>query len=73
MTTVKVTNNPETIASSEEVKRINVKEGPGQRGLSAYEVAVNNGFSGTEQEWLASLASPPASEEIIIINAIIFG
>lgn len=25
------------------------------RGLSAYEVAVVNGFTGTEQEWLASL------------------
>lgn len=27
----------------------------GQRGKSAYEVAVDNGFSGTEQEWLESL------------------
>lgn len=25
------------------------------RGASAYEVAVINGFSGTEEEWLASL------------------
>lgn len=25
------------------------------RGYSAYEVAVNNGFEGTEQEWLDSL------------------
>lgn len=25
------------------------------RGYSAYEVAVNNGFQGTEAEWLASL------------------
>ena len=27
----------------------------GADGLSAYEIAVNNGFVGTEQEWLASL------------------
>lgn len=27
----------------------------GQRGKSAYEVAVDNGFTGTEQEWLESL------------------
>lgn len=27
----------------------------GDSGLSAYEVAVKNGFEGTEQEWLASL------------------
>ena len=28
----------------------------GADGLSAYQIAVNNGFKGTEQEWLASLA-----------------
>ena len=28
----------------------------GQNGKSAYEVAVENGFNGTEQEWLESLA-----------------
>lgn len=27
----------------------------GADGLSAYEVAVKNGFKGTEEEWLASL------------------
>ncbi len=27
----------------------------GARGLSAYDVAVKNGFTGTEQEWLESL------------------
>lgn len=27
----------------------------GPQGLSAYQIAVNNGFSGTEQEWLDSL------------------
>lgn len=28
---------------------------PGQDGKSAYEIAVENGFDGTEEEWLASL------------------
>ena len=28
---------------------------PGVRGASAYEVAVGNGFTGTEKEWLNSL------------------
>lgn len=28
---------------------------PGKDGKSAYEIAVSNGFEGTEEEWLASL------------------
>ena len=32
--------------------------GPGADGASAYEVAVSNGFVGTEEEWLASLVGP---------------
>lgn len=32
--------------------------GSGTEGLSAYEVAVVNGFSGTETQWLASLKGP---------------
>ena len=27
----------------------------GEKGKSAYEIAVDNGFEGTEEEWLASL------------------
>ena len=34
----------------------------GSSGLSAYEIAVNNGFTGTEQEWLASLGSDSGFE-----------
>lgn len=30
----------------------------GSDGKSAYEIAVENGFEGTEQEWLASLKGP---------------
>jgi OmcA/MtrC family decaheme c-type cytochrome len=33
---------------------------PGANGLSAYEIAVANGFTGTEQEWLDSLQGAPA-------------
>lgn len=29
----------------------------GPRGYSAYDIAVKNGFSGTEQDWLAAQAS----------------
>jgi hypothetical protein len=32
---------------------------PGPQGLSAYDVAVAEGFSGTEAEWLASLRGEP--------------
>mgnify|MGYP001776460207 CR=1 FL=1 len=28
---------------------------PGKTGLSAYEIAVKNGFKGSEQDWLNSL------------------
>ncbi|MBN9520852.1 collagen-like protein [bacterium] len=35
------------------------EQGPaGEDGASAYDVAVSNGFSGTEEEWLASLVGP---------------
>lgn len=34
-----------------------VDEGVGPQGLSAYQIAVANGFIGTEQEWLDSLKS----------------
>ena len=34
----------------------NIDRGP--RGYSAYEVAVQEGFVGTEEEWLASLVGP---------------
>lgn len=33
----------------------------GATGLSAYQIAVNNGFTGTEAEWLASLVGGGAS------------
>jgi hypothetical protein len=35
---------------------------PGADGLSAYEVAVENGFVGTEQQWLDSLVGPAGAD-----------
>lgn len=32
------------------------------RGMSAYQIAVKNGFKGTEKEWLASLEADPINE-----------
>lgn len=41
----------------------------GQNGASAYELAVENGFVGTEQQWLDSLATTGKA----IAMAIVFG
>lgn len=35
---------------------------PGPAGASAYEIAVQNGFEGTEQDWLASLVGPAGDD-----------
>ena len=42
------------ISSSEEELNLELSQ-TGIQGYSAYEIAVQNGFEGTEQEWLASL------------------
>ncbi len=50
----------------------------GLDGKSAYQIAVNNGFVGTELEWLSSLQGNPGSdgagssfsEEFIVTNAL---
>src|SRR3546814_3485220 len=36
--------------------------GTGAAGASAYDMAVAEGFSGTEQQWLASLVGPQGSQ-----------
>jgi hypothetical protein len=41
--------------------QIELVMGSGWRGLSAYAVALANGFEGTEEEWLASLAARAAA------------
>lgn len=46
----------------------------GRRGLSAYQVAVINGFVGTEAEWLASLegpSGPPAPDASPTVKGLI--
>lgn len=39
---------------------------PGADGLSAYEVAVENGFVGTEEEWLLSLKGDDGSDVTVL-------
>lgn len=41
---------------------------PGQDGKSAYEIAVENGFEGTEEEWLTSLKGSDGFSPTIIEN-----
>ncbi len=40
--------------------------GKGTQGASAYEVAVSQGFEGSEEEWLESLVGPPGLPEVYI-------
>lgn len=35
---------------------------PGKDGKSAYQIAVDNGFEGSESEWLASLKGEPGDD-----------
>jgi hypothetical protein len=44
------------------------KSGSGSRGKSAYEIAVANGFVGTEAEWLESLSGAAPSFETVSKN-----
>lgn len=41
----------------------------GKDGLSAYEIALANGFEGTEKEWLASLSCKTANGTVVSQNA----
>lgn len=41
----------------------------GEQGESAYEIAVRNGYTGTEQEWLASLSANATAAEAAAANA----
>jgi len=47
---------------AEKVLRGKIKDITALNGLSAYEVAVKNGFEGTEEEWLASLKGEPGEK-----------
>jgi hypothetical protein len=47
-------------------RQIRVAGPAGPVGPSAYDVAVSQGFTGTESEWLQTLVGPPA--EITIVD-----
>lgn len=49
-----------SVAIEEQAPRV-VTVHEGRPGLSAYEVAVDNGFEGTEAEWLESLQAAPGA------------
>lgn len=44
------------------VQSANIKGAPGANGKSAYQLAVEAGFTGTLQEWLASLQGAPGQD-----------
>lgn len=45
---------------------VQINVSAGVSGLSAYELAVKNGFSGTEQDWLASLQGATDPNDILL-------
>lgn len=49
------------------------KGDPGSNGKSAYEIAVENGFAGTEQDWLESLegSSGKSAYELAVLDGFI--
>ena len=56
------------LVDGEARERIAVLEqqgGGGSAGKSAYEIAVDNGFTGTEAQWLASLVGPQGDDYIL--------
>lgn len=67
VTRTTVQTEEQTVAVTEYVDSVTVtnvaqrglKGETGDDGLSAYQVALENGFSGTEAEWLESLVGPP--------------
>lgn len=47
------------------------KGDPGATGESAYQIALDNGFVGTEAEWLASLRGPAGSDATVNATSVI--
>lgn len=45
----------------------------GARGFSAYEIAVQNGFEGTEQDWLATLGTAQHYERVLTTHKVTTG
>lgn len=61
-----VDNGDGTISYTNEDNLTTIINLPSGLGLSAYQIAVNNGFNGTETEWLASLQG--SSDNVTLIN-----
>lgn len=55
-------NNFRLFVANQTGSAVNELAGSPAPGESAYEIAVGNGFAGTEVEWLASLVGPPGPE-----------
>lgn len=58
-------------SSDEIINDMNMELYPNyQRGYSAYDIAIQNGFEGTEEEWLASLKSNVSleGEDVLVID-----
>lgn len=56
--------NPDAVKETVETALQEAKDGgefDGENGLSAYEIAKQNGFEGTEEEWVASLKGEPGA------------
>lgn len=51
-------NNQKTLGRLVTSKAVQIPGPPGSAGKSAYELAVENGFVGTIEEWLESLEGP---------------
>lgn len=49
------TTNIEVASKEARIVKVGMKGSQGASGNSAYEIAVKNGFVGTEEEWLSSL------------------
>ncbi len=45
-----------------------MKGDPGEPGKSAYEIAVEHGYSGSEEQWIAGLAGVPGETPYIGVN-----
>lgn len=67
MTDVIITqNSPQVVLVTESSVNLIETKSAGPQGLSAYQVAIQNGFIGTEQQWLDSLTGN--QEEYVLIK-----
>lgn len=62
---IRIVRQPETVLTvvSKPARKVNVYYAKGDAGKSAYEIALDHGFVGTEQEWLDTLLTIDALDE----------